>query len=416
MSGGTEMALDDKTAVLAARIGARAPLTDGRTLDRVLADELAGNELTTLLLHTLRRRAMSRGFVDVLDHAMRTPMFSASTANVRRLHEVDSRTFEAASAFEAVELSPVLPLGATASASVDPNNVLGAVRFAEVAADPAIGLALHAAQQRRNAALRETGRWCTSQRVLRLQPTSVPGFTPHFRLIALLTAMRSGRRGADLDCEHEALLEQLVVWARLAESLTRGGFRVTELRVVLADTKIVRGCLASRGVDADRLARSAQAHQPGSTDAVLQRAGVELPRATDDLVAAVDELGLDEELRDRARRLVANVGAPLAAAHPEVRVVYDLARLQGLGYYAGPFIQLVLRRDDGLEIPLGDGGALPWLGTMLSDRRERMVVTGFGSEACVKLFDDVSGAQSASEPSASEPSASEQSPIDERTP
>ena len=83
------------------------------------------------------------------------------------------------------------------------------------------------------------------------------------------------------------------------------------------------------------------------------------------------------------------MGAPLQRARPEVRVVYDLGRLQGLGYYEGPFVQLVLQRDDGLEIPIGDGGALPWIGAMLSDRRERTIVTGMGTEACVKLFDGV---------------------------
>lgn len=387
------MEREDKTTMLAARIGARALLADGTPLDRVLAEELAGNDFTTLVLHALRRRALGRTFGDVLEHALRAPMFAASTADVRRLRAIDDLAFEAASAFEPVELSPVVPLGATAGAGVDPNNVLGAARFAEVAADPAIGLAVHAAGLRRSAKARDTGRWCTSQRVLRLQPTNVPGFTPHFRLIALLTAARSEGRRADLDCEHGALLEQLVVWARLAESLANARFRVAELCVVLADTQIVRACLAARGVDADTLARSARAHEPGSTEAALAGAGVELPRAARDLVAAVDELGLDEHVRRRAVRLVEDVGAPLARARPEVRVVYDLARLQGLTYYAGPFVQLVVRRDDGLEIPIGDGGALPWMAAMLSDRRERMVVTGFGSEACVKLFDGASTAE-----------------------
>ena len=381
------MEREDKTAKLAARIGARAPLADGRPLDRVLADDLAGNELTTLLLHLLRRRAKRRSFSDVLEHATRAPIFAASTADVRRLREVDDCAFEAAIGFEPVELSPVIPLGGAARAGVDPNNVLGAVRFAEAAADPAIGLAIHAARRRRSGRPHDVERWCTSQRVLRLQPTTFPGFSPHFRLFALLTAVRSERRGADVDCEHAALLEQLVVWARFTESLAKARFRVSEVRVVLADTGIVRACLAARGADPDRLARWARAHEPGSTESVLERAGIELPRATDDLVAAASAIGLDEDLRRRARLLVERVGEPLARARPEVRVVYDLGRLQALGYYAGPFVQIMLRRDDGVEIPIGDGGALPWMTAMLSDRRERMVVTGVGTEACVKLFD-----------------------------
>ncbi|MDF2692855.1 MAG: hypothetical protein K0S65_1238 [Labilithrix sp.] len=392
-------AVDDTTTKLAARIGSRVPTADGRTLDRVLAEDLPGNELTTLLLHCLRRRALSRGLVDVLEHARRAAMFAASTADVRRLRDFDDHAFAAAAAFRAVELSPITPLGATACAGVDPNNVLGAVRFAEAAADPAVGLALHAAQSRR-ATPDSAQRWCTSQRVLRLQPTSVPGFTPHFRLFALLTAARSRSRGADLACEHGALLEQLVVWACLVETLTAAGFRFAGLRVVLSDTHLVRACLSARGGDAQKLARAARAHVPGSTEATLQNAGLELPRAVDDLVGAVEAFALAKPLRVRAERLVEDVGAPLARERPDVQVVYDLGRLQGLGYYAGPFVQLVVRRDDGLEIPIGDGGALPWIGAMLSDRRERTIVTGMGAEACVKLFDgrvDASSAVSASE-------------------
>lgn len=194
-------------------------------------------------------------------------------------------------------------------------------------------------------------------------------------------------RGADLACEHEALLEQLVVWAQLVESLASARFRVAGLRVVLSDTVLVRACLNAQGVDAQRLSRAARAHVPGSTEAALQHAGLELPRAVGDLVGAVESLGLAEPLRIRAEHMVEAVGAPLQRARPEIRVVYDLGRLQGLGYYEGPFVQLVLRRDDGLEIPIGDGGALPWIGAMLSDRRERTIVTGVGAEVCVKLFD-----------------------------
>jgi hypothetical protein len=380
------MNLDDTTTRLAARIGARARTADGQTLDHLLADELPGKELNTLLLHCLRRRALGRSFVDVLEHAERTPMFAASTADVRRLRAFDDCAFEEARDFEAVELSPVLPLGATAGAGVDPNNVLGAVRFAEAAADPAVGLALHAALARRSTG--EPRRWCTSQRVLRLQPTSVPGFTPHFRLFALLSAARSESRGADLASEHRLLAEQLLVWARLfGRALPGARFRIAALRVVLADTEVVRACLRACGVDGADLARTARAHVPGSTEAALAGAGVVLPRATRDPVSALAELGIGKRFAARMAELVANVGAPLAAAHPEVEVVYDLARLQGLAYYDGPYIQLVIRHDDGWEVPIGDGGALGWIGAMLSNRRERTIVTGAGTEACVKLFD-----------------------------
>lgn len=378
----------DKTGELSSRIARRvAEAHAGQPLDRLLADELPGNALTTLLLHTLRRRALRRGFAEVLEHAERAAMTHASTADARRLHAFDGVAFAAAAAFEAVELAPVVPLGATACAGVDPNNVLGTVRFGEVAADPAIGLALHAARRRRATRGGEALRLCASQRVVRMQPTTQPGFTPHFRLFALATAARSPARGEDEACERRALLEHLLVWADLVRALPSAGFGAAGLRVVLSDTALVRASLRARGVDADALSRRAKAHEPGSTEAALREASVDLPRAAADPVGAARSLGLEPELVARAGRWVADVGEPLARARPEVEVVYDLARLQGLGYYAGPFIQLVIRRDDGLELPAGDGGAVPWLAALLSDRRERMIATGVGAELLVKLFD-----------------------------
>ncbi|WP_437298228.1 hypothetical protein [Sorangium sp. So ce426] len=378
----------DKTGELSSRIARRAAEAHaGQPLDRLLAEDLPGNELTTLLLHCLRRRALRRGFADVLDHAERAPMTHASTADARRLHALDAAAYAAAAGFEAVDLAPIGPLGATACAGVEPNNVLATVRFAEVAADPTTGLALHAARRRRGTRGGEPLRFCASQRVLRMQPTTQPGFTPHFRLFALVTAARSPGRGEDDACERRALLEHLVVWADLVRALPHAGFRAAGLRVVLSDTSLVRASLGARGVDAGAMARRAKAHEPGSSEAALREAGVDLPRRAADLVGAARSLGLGPELLARAERWVAEVSEPLARARPEVEVVHDLGRLQGLGYYAGPFIQLVLRRDDGLELPLGDGGALPWLGALLSNRRERMVATGIGSEILVKLFD-----------------------------
>ncbi|WP_437782434.1 hypothetical protein [Sorangium sp. So ce1097] len=379
---------DGKTGELSSRVARRAAEAHpGRPLDRLLAEDLPGNDLTTLLLHCLRQRALRRSFADVLEHAERAPMTHASTADARRILAFDAAAFAAAAGFEAVDLAPVEPLGAAACAGVEPNNVLATVRFAEVAADPTTGLALHAARRRREAGRGEPLRLCASQRVLRMQPTKHPGFTPHFRLFALVTAVRSPSRGEDDACERRALLEQLLVWADLVRALPGAGFRAAGLRVVLSDTALVRACLRARGLDADAMARRAKAHEPGSTEAALREAAVDLPRAAADPVGAARSLGLGPEVVARAERWVAEVAAPLARARPEVEVVHDLARLQGLGYYAGPFVQLVVRRDDGLDLPLGDGGAVPWLGALLSNRRERMIATGLGTEMVVKVLD-----------------------------
>jgi len=377
----------DTTAELAAHVGEKAAAAfPGRTIDRVLAEDLPGNHLTTLLLHTSRKRALARTFVEVLEHAQRTPMTRASSVDARRMHDFDGVAFQAARDFQAVELAPVLPLGATAGAGVDPNNVLGTVRFAEVCADPAVALGLHAALLKRNAQSPIT-RLCASHRVLRMQPTTHPGYVPHFRLFALGTATLSPQRSQDERCERAALLEHLLVWAKLTELLPTVGFRIAGLRVTLADTRIVRACLQTTKIDLEQALRQARAHVPGSTEAALQESGVDLPRATPNLEQVVQSLGLAKDLVERAGQLRTEIAEPLMAAFPKVEVVYDSARLQGLGYYQGTFLQITWKRDDGAEFTIGDGGAVPWVGAMRSNKRDRFVATGVGAELIPRLFD-----------------------------
>jgi hypothetical protein len=279
----------------------------------------------------------------------------------------------------------VNPLGATAGAGVEPNHVLTTSRFAELAADPTTGLALTAVRRRRGG---ERGplRLCASQRVLRLQPLDNPAFTPHFRLSALIGAARSQRAGDDDACERRLLVEQLTAWAGFVARLPALGFRAHGLRVVVSDTRVVRAALAARQLDADTLARAVAAHRPGSNEARLAEAGVDLPRSAADPLAAATALGLPAPMLAIVDAVQREIAEPMAALATPIAVGFDFARLQGLGYYRGPFVQLHIRRDDGLELAMGDGGALPWLGAMLSDRRERLISTGVGLELLAKLF------------------------------
>jgi hypothetical protein len=377
----------DTTAELAARVGEKtATAFPGRTIDQLLAEDLPGNHVTTLFLHALRKRALGRTFVEVLEHAGRAAMTRASTVNGRRMHAFNDAAYRAARDFEVIELAPVLPLGAASCAGVDPNNVLGTARFAEVCSDPAVALGLHAASLERNATNPIT-RLCASHRVLRMQPTTHPGFVPHFRLFALGTATLSPHRSQDETCERAALLEHLLVWAELTRLLPTVGFRVAGLRVTLADTRVVRACFATTKLDIDRATRQARAHAPGSTEAVLQEAGVDLPRAAANLEDVVRSLSLSADIIERARHLKSEIADPLVAAFPNVEIVYDTARLQGLGYYTGTYIQITWKRDDGAEFTIGDGGAVPWVGAMRSNRRDRFVATGVGAELIPRLFE-----------------------------
>src|ERR1700722_17536127 len=185
---------------------------DAELLD-VLSERLSGADLTSLLLEVIRRRASRISPAELL-RQYRTDRFVApGSVDFFALRRGEDAMLAALPAgFEVVPLAPVLPLGAhSAVAGVDPRNVIATIRRTEVAADPTNGLALEAAQRRRqllSVALRSAApvRLAASQRVTRAQLAEGPALFAHFQLLGLVTA---GRDVGGHGFERDQLLEHL---------------------------------------------------------------------------------------------------------------------------------------------------------------------------------------------------------------
>jgi hypothetical protein len=157
----------------------------GSDLYERLASTLGGSELQSLLLEVMRHRARARTPSEVLAQYQRDRFTSPAPIDQRTSLAIDADLLAAAAAFEALELSPVTPLGtSSAMALTDQNRVLSALRGTEVVSDPTNVFALECAHR-----LRTTPgphHLATSQRVVRAQPVpKQPGFAQHFRLFAL---------------------------------------------------------------------------------------------------------------------------------------------------------------------------------------------------------------------------------------
>ena len=83
------------------------------------------------------------------------------------------------------------------------------------------------------------------------------------------------------------------------------------------------------------------------------------------------------------------IGA-LRRDHPGAEVVIDQQRESGRGYYRSVCFKLYARvADEWLDI--GDGGDVDWTARLLSDRRERLFISGVGSERVAVLPSEISG-------------------------
>jgi len=151
-----------------------------------LAEGLAGSELQSMLLEVMRRRAGARTPAEVLAQYRRDRFTGAAPVDQRVAVAIDGHLLAAADGFEALELSPVAPLGVCSTmAPTDQHRVLSALRGTEVSSDPTNVLALECAIRIR-ADADAPCHLATSQRVVRAQPApKFPGAAQHFRLFAL---------------------------------------------------------------------------------------------------------------------------------------------------------------------------------------------------------------------------------------
>lgn len=284
--------------------------------------ELAPSETTPLLLELARRQAARRTPAELVAQHERDAFVAPSPLDLRVLHRFDALALEAASEFEAVQLSPVAPLGAcSAVAPTSQDRTLSAARGTEVVSDPTNVLALECARRLARADARaDDTRLCTIHQVLRAQSLPPkPGMSRHFRLFCLAEA---GRARAEDGFEVEAFVRHMVVFTRLL------------------DASVALGCVT------------------GARRATLSS-------------------------RPERSVLAARVRERLAVACPGLPVVEE--RFEA-AYYDGLRLRLDVDTAGGDVVNVSDTGLFDWMARLTSNRKLRFVASGFGIQLLPGLF------------------------------
>jgi hypothetical protein len=210
-----------------------------------LATGLAGSELQSVLLEVLRARATARSPSDILAQYERDAFCSPASIDLRTSLAVDEQLLAAADGFEAIELSPVAPLGSCSAVAVtDQNRVLSALRMTEVVSDPTNVLALECARRMRGGQ-RAPMHFATSQRVVRAQSLpKAPGYTQHFRIFVLASG---GREEKDHAFTVDTVVRHVTTMLGALDRLERCGYSFGNRRVDILATP-------ERAVIGDRIA------------------------------------------------------------------------------------------------------------------------------------------------------------------
>lgn len=301
-------------------------------LVEILSERLAATDLQSLLLEVYRRRAESGTVGSLLERYAKSRFARPSPLAPSDVLELDQLALSLLPpGFEALELSPVAPLGTTAIVTgTSQNRIVSTIRNSEVASDPTNALALECALRRR-ALLTEDPRSPTqvllaaSQRLVRAQFFDGPGLSAHFRLFGLCSA---GRDSGSFAFELESLPAHIGFHVRLLEAWCASGRKLGAIRVPI--TPLDGG---------------------PAEDAVIAR-----------------------------------VLEPLAVAHPDVAFAIDHEREQGRGYYAGACFHVYAEDPEGRDQQLADGGFTDWTQQLVGSLKERLLISGIGSDRVVGAF------------------------------
>ena len=203
----------------------------GEAAYAALARGMPASEVWSLLLSAMRERAEQRPARALTEQWERDRFVQFSYIDQRTLIELDSHLLAAAADFEAVELSPLAPLGSTSSVALTTQNrVVSTVRGTEVVSDPTNVLALESARRLREDPT-SVVRFCTSHRCVRAQEVpKVPGFAAHFRMFCMTSAAHERK---DQTFVTDALTQHIRTHLQALDRLEQHGYRFPNRRVRL---------------------------------------------------------------------------------------------------------------------------------------------------------------------------------------
>jgi hypothetical protein len=296
-------------------------------LAAILAERLAPTDLQSLLLAVYRQRSGQRRPADVLAQYESDRFVRPAPVSPKRLLEWEQVAFANLPAeFEPLALSPACPLGAcTAMASVDPNWSVATIRNSEIVSDSTNVLALECAVRRRA--------------LLRDEPKS---------------------RG----CIHLAASHRLLRGQRYDSPLAYAHFACFALCSAGRDEGNLRFELAALRLHLNFYLRALRAFLGPAVPLRLTVTDWHAP-PREALLAEILSLGTGFTLVDCS---------------------IDDRRTGGRGYYRDLCFHIEAANPSGQALELVDGGVVDWSQRLLSNAKERMVISGIGSERLCAAF------------------------------
>ena len=305
----------------------------------LLADRLTGADLTTLLLEVFRRRAERLAPADVLRRYRSDRFVAPATVHFAALRRAEGAMLGALPPeFDVLTLAPVLPLGSHwVTGGVDPRKVIATIRGTEVAADPTNGLALEAAERRGNL-LRDSPRSADPVRLAASQRVTRAQFFDGQSSRQVSAAGGSGGSSPRVSFAHFQLLGVVTAGRDTGNS-------EFEIRHLAEHARVAAAGAAAAGAEQVTIAITC--------------------------------------LSERGQRVLAEVDNALGDL-ASTEVIHAPERESGRAYYRDLCFK-VFAAAGGQRFEVGDGGFVDWTAKLLGNRKERLLISGYGLDRLALL-------------------------------
>ncbi len=358
--------------------------------DADIVDKLAvmpAKDFQSLLLYVFERRVQPWTLIDLTKQYSENRFVEPCNISQRDLVFFDYQAFRVLSLeYEGIELSPLAPFGTNSVlAGTDQKNVMTTVRNIEIIADPSTALALECASRRSE--LIALGleadndiKLATSQRNVRLQNfKKIPGFQSHFRIFALASAGQGDR------FEQIVMGEHMAFYLVLLQTLGENGYHMEDITLFVSDIRIAEKVIRQFCLDRNEIGKETQ----NPNYCIFEKTGVQLPP----FLANLEDISQSDCRLYKIGRSMAvlsslekNIVLGLRERFPGVRILFDLHRIAGIGYYPNLCFKIVATNKDGDTFPLVDGGFTDWTQKLLQSKKEKLLVSGIGTDLFCQQF------------------------------
>ncbi|MEM7368344.1 MAG: hypothetical protein AAF587_07050 [Bacteroidota bacterium] len=287
-----------------------------------LTQSLSSSELNSLMMAVFAARSERISPADVLRSYTQNRFVGSVSYDPVAFAADEAKLLKVVQAegFEIMDFSPLTPLGSSSAlGTVDQKKIIAAGRNTEVISDITNVLALEIARRKKEEPSLKTMHASAAFRHIRGQQFDMPGFTPFFKILSLVS---SGRDLGNYQMELQTIAKHIRTYIALFDK----GLGIGSELLSLSLTSLY-------GENRSQLMEAAR--------------------------GIINESGLKIELKEQAR---------------EDNLYYHDFRFAIAVNIDGQFLEVI------------DGGSVSWTRQLLQNKKERMVISGLGTEYLYRLL------------------------------